>query len=85
MTFEVVALYFVAAIMLSVGAFAAAWGITTVGSKFLEGAARQPELIPALRTQFFVIVGLVDAMPVITVAMGLYMIFVVAAAVPIAH
>lgn len=85
MTIEVVLLYFAAAIMLSVGAFAAAWGITNIGVKFLDGAARQPELIPALRAQFFVIVGLVDAMPVITVAMGLYIIFVVAAAIPVAH
>ncbi|MDU2658241.1 MAG: ATP synthase F0 subunit C, partial [Clostridium perfringens] len=29
--------------------------------KFLEGAARQPDLIPLLRTQFFIVMGLVDA------------------------
>jgi F-type H+-transporting ATPase subunit c len=72
-------LYIAAAIMLSIGSLAAALGITVIGSKFLEGAARQPELVPMLRSQFFVIVGLVDAMPVISVAMGLYVIFVVAA------
>ncbi|KOR32727.1 ATP F0F1 synthase subunit C [Achromatium sp. WMS3] len=79
MAFETVLLYFAAAIMLSIGSLAAAAGITMIGSKFLDGAARQPELVPMLRSQFFVIVGLVDAMPVITVAMGLYIIFVVAA------
>jgi F-type H+-transporting ATPase subunit c len=72
-------LYIAAALMLSVGAAAAAIGIAVLGSKFLESASRQPELIPALQGLFFVIVGLVDAMPVISVAMGLYVIFVVAA------
>jgi F-type H+-transporting ATPase subunit c len=45
----------------------------------LEGAARQPELIPMLRTQFFVVMGLVDAVPMIGAAIGLYIIFAVAA------
>lgn len=79
MDFTHAMLYIAAAIMLSIGSLAAALGITVIGSKFLEGAARQPELVPMLRSQFFVIVGLVDAMPVISVAMGLYVIFVVAA------
>ncbi len=77
---SVVMLYFAAAVMLGLGSIAAAVGIAIIGGKFLDGAARQPELIPTLRSQFFVIVGLVDAMPVITIAMGLYVIFVIAAA-----
>lgn len=71
-------LYLAAALMLSVGAVGAALGIAILGGRFLEGASRQPELIPLLRTQFFIVVGLIDAMPVISVAMGLYVIFVVA-------
>ncbi|VDR30717.1 Lipid-binding protein [Raoultella terrigena] len=46
--------------------------------KFLEGAARQPDLIPLLRTQFFIVMGLVDAIPMIAVGLGLYVMFAVA-------
>ncbi len=30
-----------------------------------------------LRTQFFIVMGLVDALPVISIAMGLYVLFAV--------
>jgi F-type H+-transporting ATPase subunit c len=74
------ALYFVAAgLMLGLGAIGAGIGIGVLGGRFLEGAARQPELIPMLRTQFFIVMGLTDALPVIAIAMGLYTMF---AAVP---
>lgn len=72
------ALVFVAAaLMLSLGAIGAAIGIGILGGRFLEGSARQPELIPVLRTQFFIVMGLTDALPVISVAMGLYLMFAV--------
>jgi F-type H+-transporting ATPase subunit c len=64
-----------AAIMLGLGAVGAAIGIGVLGGRFLEGAARQPELIPMLRTQFFIVMGLTDALPVIAIAMGLYAMF----------
>ncbi|MCW8928424.1 MAG: ATP synthase F0 subunit C, partial [Gammaproteobacteria bacterium] len=38
------------AIMMGLGAVGAAVGIGILGGRFLEGAARQPELIPMLRT-----------------------------------
>ena len=50
------------ALVMGLGAIGAAVGVGILGSKFLEGAARQPELIPMLRTQFFIMMGLVDAM-----------------------
>jgi F-type H+-transporting ATPase subunit c len=50
-----------------------AWGPSAVAS--LEGAARQPELIPMLRTQFFIVMGLTDAVPMIGVGIGLYVLF----------
>ncbi|CAL4317448.1 F0F1 ATP synthase subunit C [Buchnera aphidicola] len=68
-------LYLSAAIMIGLAAIGAAIGIGILGGKFLEGAARQPDLIPILRTQFFVVMGLVDAIPMIAVGLGLYMIF----------
>ena len=48
-------LYIAGAIMMGLGALGAAVGIGILGGRFLEGAARQPELIPMLRTQFFVV------------------------------
>ncbi|WP_159714991.1 F0F1 ATP synthase subunit C [Blochmannia endosymbiont of Camponotus nipponensis] len=68
-------LYIAAAIMMGLAAIGASIGIGILGSKFLEGAARQPDLIPILRTQFFIIMGLVDAIPMITVGLGLYVMF----------
>jgi F-type H+-transporting ATPase subunit c len=69
--------FIAASLMLGLGAIGAAVGIGVLGGRFLEGAARQPELIPVLRTQFFIVMGLTDALPVIAIAMGLYMIFAV--------
>mgnify|MGYP000040052501 CR=1 FL=1 len=46
--------------------------------RFLEGAARQPELIPMLRTQFFIVMGLTDAVPMIAVGLGMYILFALA-------
>ena len=64
------------ALMLGLGAVGGAIGMGLLGWKFLEGVARQPELLPLLRTQFFIIVGLVDAVPIIGVGIGLYVLFV---------
>ena len=72
-------LYLAGALVIGLGAVGAASGVGSLGGKFLEGAARQPELIPMLRTQFFVVMGLVDAVPMIGAAIGLYIIFAVAA------
>lgn len=71
-------LYIAAAIMMGLAAIGAAIGIGILGSKFLEGAARQPDLIPLLRAQFFIIMGLIDAIPMIAVGLGLYMMFAIA-------
>jgi|TARA_B110000914_G_C15517108_1_gene474265 F-type H+-transporting ATPase subunit c len=64
-----------AGIMIGLGAVGAAIGVGVLGGKYLEGAARQPELIPLLRTQLFIVMGLVDAIPMIGVGLGLYLMF----------
>ena len=71
-------LYMAAAVMVGLAAIGAAIGIGILGGKFLKGAARQPDLIPLLRTQFFIVMGLVDAIPMIAVGLGLYVMFAVA-------
>jgi F-type H+-transporting ATPase subunit c len=71
-------LYIAGALMRGLGAVGAASGVGVLGGKFLEGVARQPELLPMLRTQLFIVLGLVDAVPMIGVGIGLYVIFAVA-------
>ena len=69
-------LFVAAAIIIGLGAVGAAIGVGVLGGKYLEGAARQPELIPLLRTQLFIVMGLVDAVPMIGVGLGLYIALV---------
>jgi len=70
-------LYIAGALLMGLGALGAAIGIGSLGGKFLEGAARQPELIPMLRVQFFIVMGLVDAIPMISVGIAFYVLFAV--------
>jgi F-type H+-transporting ATPase subunit c len=63
------------AIMIGLAALGAALGVALVGSRFLESAARQPEMLSALQPKLFVIAGLVDAVFIITVAVGLLFAF----------
>lgn len=67
------------ALVIGLGAIGAAIGVALLGGKFLEGAARQPELLPMLRTQFFIVMGLVDAIPMIGVGIGMYILFALGA------
>jgi F-type H+-transporting ATPase subunit c len=59
-------------LMIGLGAIGACIGIGIMGSKFLESAARQPELIPTLRGSMFLLAGLIDASFLIAVALGMY-------------
>jgi F-type H+-transporting ATPase subunit c len=71
-------LYLAGALMMGLAAIGAAIGIAILGGRFLDGAARQPELIPMLRTNFFIVMGLVDAVPMIAVGIAFYVLFAVA-------
>ena len=63
------------AFLIGVGAIGTALGFAIMGGKFLEGAARQPEMIPQLRVNMFVIAGLLDAVSMIGVGIALYFAF----------
>jgi len=67
-----------AAIMLGLGALGAAVGMGLLGGKLIEATARQPELGPMLQGKMFLLVGLIDAVPIIGVGIAMYLIFVVA-------
>ena len=72
-------LFLAAGLMMGLAAIGASIGIGILGGKFIEGSARQPDLLPLLRTQFFIVMGLVDAIPMIAVGLGMYIMFAVAA------
>ncbi len=73
-----VLIFLAGAILMGLGAVGAAIGVGVLGGKFLEGVARQPELLGMLRTQLFIVLGLVDAVPMIAVGIALYLLFAVA-------
>ena len=76
---EAVGLVYVAsALLIGLGALGTAIGFGLLGGKFLESAARQPELAPQLQVKMFIVAGLIDAIAMIGVAIGLYMLFVLA-------
>ena len=62
-------------IMIGLAALGAGLGLAIMAGKFLESAARQPELIPALQVRMFITAGLIDAAFIISVAVGLLLAF----------
>ncbi len=63
------------ALMIGFGALGVGIGMGLLGGKFLEGAARQPELAPMLQTKMFIVVALLDAVAMIGVAIALLFSF----------
>ncbi|MDH4072630.1 MAG: F0F1 ATP synthase subunit C [Gammaproteobacteria bacterium] len=63
------------AFMIGMGAFGVALGMGLLGGRFLEGAARQPELAPMLQAKMFLVVALLDAVAMIGVGISLYFAF----------
>jgi len=62
-------------LIFGLAALGTAIGFGLLGGKFLEGAARQPEMAGMLQTRMFIIAGLLDAVSIIGVAMGLLLMF----------
>ncbi|UCF77178.1 MAG: F0F1 ATP synthase subunit C [Betaproteobacteria bacterium] len=60
-------------LMIGLGAAGACIGVGLMSSRFLEAAARQPELMPQLQARVFLLVGLIDASFII--ALGIAMFF----------
>jgi F-type H+-transporting ATPase subunit c len=50
-------------------------GFGLLGGKFLEGAARQPELAPMLQVKMFIVAGLLDAVTMIGIGFALFFTF----------
>ncbi len=63
------------AILIGLGALGVGIGMGLLGGKFLESAARQPELAPMLQVKMFIVVGLLDAVAMIGVGIALFFTF----------
>ena len=63
------------AIIIGLGALGTAIGFAILGGKFLEGAARQPEMVPMLQTKMFIVAGLLDAVTMIGIGLALFFTF----------
>jgi F-type H+-transporting ATPase subunit c len=70
---EIIGLVAIAAgLIIGLGAMGACIGIGVMGSKYLESAARQPELMGELQTKMFLLVGLIDASFIIGTGIALW-------------
>lgn len=63
------------AILIGSGALGTAIGFGLLGGRFLEGSARQPEMMPTLQVKMFIVAGLLDAVSMIGVGIALYLLF----------
>ncbi|MBA2653606.1 MAG: F0F1 ATP synthase subunit C [Gammaproteobacteria bacterium] len=59
-------------LLIGLGALGTAIGFGILGGKFLEGSARQPEMIPQLQVKMFIVAGLLDAVTMIGVGIALW-------------
>ena len=62
-------------LILGMAALGTAIGFGLLGGRFLEGAARQPEMIPTLQVKMFIVAGLLDAVAMIGIGLALFFTF----------
>ena len=62
-------------ILIGMGALGTAIGFGLLGGRFLEGSARQPEMVTMLQVKMFIVAGLLDAVTMIGVGIGLFLLF----------
>ncbi len=63
------------ALLIGLGALGTAIGFGILGGKFLEGSARQPEMMPTLQVKLFIVAALLDAVAMIGVGIALFFTF----------
>lgn len=59
-------------LLIGLGALGTAIGFGLLGGRFLEGAARQPEMASMLQVKMFIVAGLLDAVTMIGVGIALW-------------
>jgi F-type H+-transporting ATPase subunit c len=60
------------ALLIGIPAFGSCVGIGLATMKYMEGCARQPELMPELQTRYFLGVGVIDGAFIIATGIGLW-------------
>ena len=58
--------------MIGLGAIGSCLGVGLLGAKYLEAAARQPELMEPLQSKVFLLVGVLDGAFIIATGIGLW-------------
>lgn len=67
--------FLAAGIMVGLAALGAAIGNSLLFSKYVEGVARQPEVRGTLFGQIMILFGLIEALPIIAVGLGILVFF----------
>lgn len=67
--------FLAAGIMVGLAALGAALGNSMLFSKYVEGVARQPEVRGTLFGQTMILFGLIEALPIIGVGLGIMVFF----------
>ena len=57
-------------LMIGIPAMGASIGIGLLGAKYMEAAGRQPALMNALQTKFFIVMGMIDAAFIISLGVS---------------
>ena len=58
--------------MIGLGALGSCIGVGVLGSRYIEASARQPELMEALQTKAFLLVGVLDSAFIIATGLALW-------------
>lgn len=58
--------------MIGLGALGSCIGIGLMAGRYLEAAARQPEMVDTLQPKVFLLAGLLDGAFIISVALGIW-------------
>lgn len=63
------------AILVGCASLGSALGVSNVGAQLLESVARQPAETDNLQNRAFLMSGMLDAIPILAVALGLLLLF----------
>lgn len=66
---------FTVGLLIAGAAIGSGLGVSQVAAKFLEGAARNPVEAPKLQAKAFIMIGTLDAVPFIAIAIGMLLLF----------
>jgi len=64
-----------AAVLVGGAAIGSAFGVGSVGAKLIESTARQPSEAAMLQNKAFLMAGMLDAIPILSVAIALLLLF----------